>query len=286
MLTNDAGFTQTQIDILKKWGGFAAETASDADVLAAFGMDGTSIPSYFKHTAKWFIDDLTHKEFIDALTYFEENKLLGSGDTRQPPVEHDQASERLSHKDVSEPAPHTDVHVPLQEKVSEIRAISNNPQLRQIVTDSNLEFSKLSSSDLVHLMQERSVLWERGMNGSVGTDVTEQALTNIGTVLVRAILERDDEHLPIRSILVTNVHGAVVITTQAVSSYDQSDEKWWQIVSSAGRSDRTSEAHVSMDANDDYTQYHTEISLPVHGSDGEFIGVIQAQVDMSGVQLG
>ncbi len=76
------GFTAEQLDTLKQWGGFASQSASDSQLLAQFGIEGTSIPAYFKQTAKWFLDaddgdgGLTAQEFVAALSYLGQRGLL------------------------------------------------------------------------------------------------------------------------------------------------------------------------------------------------------------------
>ncbi len=78
------GFTAEQLDTLKQWGGFASQSASDSQLLAQFGIEGTSIPTYFKQTAKWFLDadaddaddGLTAQEFVAALSYLGQRGLL------------------------------------------------------------------------------------------------------------------------------------------------------------------------------------------------------------------
>ena len=76
------GFTAEQLDTLKQWGGFASQSASDSQLLAQFGIEGTSIPPYFKQTAKWFLDaddggdGLTAQEFVAALSYLGQRGLL------------------------------------------------------------------------------------------------------------------------------------------------------------------------------------------------------------------
>ena len=71
------GFSESELQTLKAWGGYSSEYADDAEFLAAFGFEGTSVPEYFRDIAKWFIrGDLDRQTLINALEYFEDNGLL------------------------------------------------------------------------------------------------------------------------------------------------------------------------------------------------------------------
>jgi hypothetical protein len=65
-------------DILEKWAGYSQEVVSDSELLQYAGIEGTNIPDWFKkNLAKWIIDGtVTQQEFVNALTYLNENGIL------------------------------------------------------------------------------------------------------------------------------------------------------------------------------------------------------------------
>ena len=63
--------------LLKKWGGFSAESISDLEVLYEFEIQGTNIPSWFKQTAKWYVNDALDKsDLIAALDNLSKRGIL------------------------------------------------------------------------------------------------------------------------------------------------------------------------------------------------------------------
>ena len=69
--------SRIDVTVLKKWGGFHIESASDIDVLSEFGIEGEKIPPYFKHIVKWILQDqISQEEFANALFFFKNEGIL------------------------------------------------------------------------------------------------------------------------------------------------------------------------------------------------------------------
>ena len=68
-------------DLLNKWAGFSEEVVTDSELLDIIGLDGTTIPSWYKNMiAKWMIQNevVSENEFLNALNFFYNNGLLQS----------------------------------------------------------------------------------------------------------------------------------------------------------------------------------------------------------------
>ena len=144
--------------------------------------------------------------------------------------------------------------------------------MQQIILQSNDEFS--NTSDIEKLIQERDLEWKR--NSQNIKPLVEELMNNQGALIARAVIENDqDSPLPIKNILITNAFGTNIILTNAVPDYIQSDEKWWEAAKINGiytASGTNSEEYTSM--------YTSDISIPIVDSNGNFIGVIKAIVNV------
>jgi len=70
-------WTSEHLTVLKKWGGFHTESASDIDVLSEFGIEGEKIPPYFKRVVKWLLEDqISQEDFANALFFFKSEGIL------------------------------------------------------------------------------------------------------------------------------------------------------------------------------------------------------------------
>jgi len=66
-------------EIISGWAGYSTDVVTDEELLDQLGIDGKSIPSWYKEiVSKWVFDgSISHKEFVDALSFFAENEKLG-----------------------------------------------------------------------------------------------------------------------------------------------------------------------------------------------------------------
>ncbi len=72
------GFSASELQTLRDWGGYSSVYLDDAGFLEAFGFQGASVPGYFKGMAKWFLDGtLDRQDLINALSYLEGRGVLG-----------------------------------------------------------------------------------------------------------------------------------------------------------------------------------------------------------------
>jgi len=67
-------------DMLFKWAGYSDESVSDSEILEYLGIEGGSIPSWYKNNAsEWLIDEkINQEEFVNALKFFANKKYLVS----------------------------------------------------------------------------------------------------------------------------------------------------------------------------------------------------------------
>ena len=62
---------------IEKWGGFSNESITDVEVLYEFDIQGTNIPAWFKHTAKWYVNETLDKSaLIEALENLSKRGIL------------------------------------------------------------------------------------------------------------------------------------------------------------------------------------------------------------------
>jgi len=66
-------------EIISGWAGYSTDVVTDEELLDQLGMDGNSIPSWYKEiVSKWVFDgSISQNEFVDALRFFEQNGKLG-----------------------------------------------------------------------------------------------------------------------------------------------------------------------------------------------------------------
>ena len=73
---NSAGFSEPELQALREWDG-SSEHVGDDKFLNVFGIEGTTVPNYFKGATQWFIDGaLGKQELIGALSYLQDQGLL------------------------------------------------------------------------------------------------------------------------------------------------------------------------------------------------------------------
>lgn len=65
-------------DILEKWSGYSNEVLSDSEFLQSLGLEGDSIPPWYKkQIANWIINEMiSQQELVDALNFFSRAGLL------------------------------------------------------------------------------------------------------------------------------------------------------------------------------------------------------------------
>ena len=65
-------------EMVSKWAGYSDESISDSELLSYLGLEGNSIPSWYKKSAsKWLFDGLTsQEEFVNALKFLYKKGFL------------------------------------------------------------------------------------------------------------------------------------------------------------------------------------------------------------------
>ena len=65
-------------DNIEKWTGYSNEVLSDSEFLQSIGIDGDSIPSWYKKMIANGVNNemISHQELIDALNFLSKTGLL------------------------------------------------------------------------------------------------------------------------------------------------------------------------------------------------------------------
>jgi len=284
-------WTSGQLSVLKAWGGYDTETASDLDVLAKFGIKGEKIPPYVKQLVKWILkNEISQEEFVNALQYFKREGMLSNSVGKQSFVVNSQnvlekftLMKDIDNKIQFEPnekenSLYTKATLNnLEDKIRILRSLANNVEIQNELVSSNLEFATLEDPDI--LITQRDSEWQR--NPKTITPFMESLMNNESALIAKAIIEHDNEDLtPLISIVITNAYGANIAITEKTPDYKQSDEQWWNdtkenginIMSGSGSEEQTG-------------LYTNEISISIYDLDGNFIGIINAVVNFEKVLL-
>ena len=296
------GFTAAELDVLRRWGGFASRPATDAGLLAGFGIEGSSVPPYFRDAARWFLQDggaPTRAEFVLALGYLGGHAPPGSspapanaGNLASGPGADPAPAPPIRFWDGAAgggaplpPAPRHHVDDVAAQKAPVIRGIAGSPQVQAVLQAAHAARSGVDPGSRDLLGAE----WER--NAGSPTASMMRALENDGAVLARAVIESEAAAaaaaspggggpFPLTAVMITDSEGFNAVLSSMVPDYHQGDEKWWSEARASG-------IHVAWGAGGDFAGgSHVEVAMPVHGPDGAFLGVIKAQVDVSGIRSG
>ncbi|MBA4718795.1 MAG: hypothetical protein HRO68_06775 [Nitrosopumilus sp.] len=277
-------WTSGELSVLKAWGGYDVETASDLDVLSKFGIKGEKIPSYVKQLVTWILkDELSQEEFVNILQYLKREGILSNSVGKQSfDVKSQDDLEELTLKKEyigdkiqfyeNENELYAKANLgDLEDKINTLRSLANNAEIQNELISSNLEFATLTNpNDLIY---QRDSEWQR--NPNTITPFMESLMNNESALIAKAIIEYDKESLvPFINIVITNVYGVNTAITEKTSDYKQSDEQWWDKTKTEGvyiMSGSSSEEHTGL--------YTTEISISVNDIEGNFIGIIKAVVN-------
>jgi len=169
--------------------------------------------------------------FVFEVPYKEKISIL-SGDLASLEIDIDVKKMRI--KDVSkivEQEVHEDPDEELrQEAWSKLQGaleLTKDPQIIQILKDSNNQFNSLESP--YELIEQRNEEWistdKDELNPFMGT-----VIANGVSDLLRTIMDEDKtstEDFVYEEIILTNAFGANVAQTGKTSDYQQDDEQWW-----------------------------------------------------------
>jgi len=276
-------WTSGQLTVLKQWGGYEVETASDLDVLSKFGIKGEKIPPYVKQFVKWILkNEISQEEFVNALQYLKREGILSNSVRTQSfdvPSQKNPENLTLEKKFFDDTmkfefdknnliqANFDD----LENKVRILRALANNEIIQNEITRSNIEFNELE--DPASLIIQRDSEWTH--NPKIVTPFMDSLMNNESALIAKAIIENDAESLvPLISIVITNSYGVNIVITEKTQDYNQSDESWW----SKTKSDSV---HIMSGSGSEQQSglYTAEVSTIINDSEGNFIGIIKAVVN-------
>ena len=275
-------WTDNQLSVLKKWGGFDNESASDADVLAKFGIKGEMIPTHYKQLVKWIMNgQVSQEEFVNALQWLKRQGFLSDSVAPQSfDINSSTSVEELTVNSESidnniqfenELSTMTDL-ANFDDVVKILRSLANNMEIQNELVASNTEFR--TYSDVNDVIDQRESEWQQ--NPKNVTPFMESLMNNDAALIASTVIElHSDDLVPLTNIVVTNEYGVNVAMTEKTDDYKQSDEQWWSKT-------KSSDVYVvSGSSSEEYTGLHTaEISIPVKDSQDNFIGIIKAVVNI------
>ena len=65
------------METIKKWGGYSSKSISDSEMLHAFGLRGSHVPSWMMKNTQWVVDGtMTQQDFGNALKYLSDNNII------------------------------------------------------------------------------------------------------------------------------------------------------------------------------------------------------------------
>jgi len=161
-------------------------------------------------------------------------------------------------------------------KLQEALVLTKDPQIQQILSDSNEEFDSLEEPFLV--IEQRNEEWI-STGDDKGTPIMGTIMGNKVSEFLRDVM-LEDQQKPIdfvyEEIFLTNSYGANVAQTGKTSDYKQWDEQWWVLAKRNG---------VNFQSGFDESAGVESLAMSVRISDedGRFLGVMKFVINAEDV---
>ncbi len=154
--------------------------------------------------------------------------------------------------------------------LSEARQLGTIPILRGAVIDSNRSFSGRDPVSVRRMIREWEGLWNKGRGRGRFPDFVNKMATDY---LLEWHRIRKDEYI---AILVTDRHGALVLSSTPNTEYDQSQTKWWRASYNEGKG----QIYVSDLMRDEALDVHVlEVAVPIlDDAQKETVGAINIRL--------
>lgn len=223
------------------------------------------LPSWIKNTAGFWADDqISDKEFINALQYLVEQSILVIPDTTQTIVSiQETKAERL--------------RLETDSKLSELNELGNDLQIQQFLIDSNQEFANIDNVSL--LIDERNNDWTSVDKDEVTPFMTELINNDVSELLRKIISEdkKETKDFVYEEIFITNAYGVNVAQSGKTTDYKQDDELWWNMALQTGFS------YIS--GYDESAGVHSlDISLRIDDKNGQLLGIIKSVINIESLK--
>ena len=163
-------------------------------------------------------------------------------------------------------------------RIEHLRARSHGLWLQKTVSESNQEFEKLD--DIQEYINEKDKKWTSAPKEEITPFMQELIGNELSNNLRKEFIELYEKKYGYRifgEVFVTNKYGANIAQTGKTSDYRQDDEEWWQIAKERG-------LYVGdVEYDESAGIYSISIGIRVDDEEGNFIGVIKAVVDVTGL---
>ncbi|EMI52097.1 hybrid sensor histidine kinase/response regulator, partial [Rhodopirellula sallentina] len=165
----------------------------------------------------------------------------------------------------------------VQSRFNQWIAYSRSDLIQQTLADSNVDF--LEFDDAEQIIDQRDEKWRETPPGET-TPIMRSLMNNKVARDLRSLLDKINEgsgYQVFGEVFFTNRFGANIAQSNRTSDYRQNDERWWQEAVREG-------SFISDVKFDDSAHiYSIDLALRVDGSDGEFLGVMKAVMNIDEV---
>ncbi len=163
-------------------------------------------------------------------------------------------------------------------KIERLQALSQGALLQRTVLESNQGFEKLDN--IPEYISKKDKNWTSAPKEEMTPFMQELISNALSNSLRRQFIEFYEERYGYRifgEVFVTNKYGANIAQTEKTSDYRQDDEEWWQIARERG-------FYVSdVEYDESAGIYAISIGVRVDDEKGNFMGVIKAVADVTGL---
>ncbi|MBW2038544.1 MAG: PAS domain S-box protein [Deltaproteobacteria bacterium] len=163
-------------------------------------------------------------------------------------------------------------------RIEHLRARSHGLWLQKTVSESNQEFEKLDN--IQEYINKKDKKWTSAPKEEITPFMQELISNELSNNLRKEFIELYEKKYGYRvfgEVSVTNKYGANVAQTGRTSDYRQEDEEWWQIAKERG-------LYVGdVEYGESAGIYSISIGIRVDNEKGNFIGIIKAAIDVTGL---
>ena len=227
-------------------------------------QEESQIPAWIKTAIGFWVNgQITDKEFLSAIEYFVENKII------KVPSQTTDDTILINNLQI--------LQVEINMKIEQSRELVNLPQIQQSLAESNTSFAATGyPEEIIRQVEER---WQSS-DPDVPDSVAFNLIHNPAANVIRSIMDVDqksESQFKYAEIFVTNQYGANIAQSHKTTDYKQDDELWWQKAKQNG-------IFLSEGGYDESAGvYSSDIAIRILDNDGNFIGVLKAVVNVESI---
>ncbi len=227
-------------------------------------QEESQIPAWIKTAVGfWVNDQISDKEFLDAIQYFVENEMIK--------VPSQNSDDKVLIENLQT------LQSEINMKIEQSREVVNLPQIQETLAESNAAFSNTDFPE--EIIQQVDKRWQSS-DPEVPNSIAYNLIHNSAANLLRSIMDADqksESQFKYAEIFVTNQFGANVAQSHKTSDYRQDDELWWQKAMQNGLF--LSEGGFDESAG----VYASDIAIRILDEDGNFVGVLKAVINVESI---